>query len=218
MEAKVPQPLTQLEARVLDYLVEYLRDHTYQPSVREIGSRFAIKSTKTVSELLQSLADKGWVERDPSRSRGVRLLGLKPDADTVAVPVLDAPGTATVEFHLDRRLVGGAGAWLLPMWGNHLAEEGIRTGDLLIVEPVGPDEPGTGDLLVTQTAGATTVRRCRREADTLVLEPVAAGEPSLTLTSRQAASVIRGRVAGVVRRIRPLQTTHDAAIARSPAD
>ena len=73
----MPKPLTDMERGVLDYLVDYVRRNTYQPSIREIGAEFAIKSTKTVSELLQSLADKGWIERDSSRSRGVRLLSLQ---------------------------------------------------------------------------------------------------------------------------------------------
>src|SRR5829696_10030296 len=77
------EPLSKMERRILDYLVEYLRRNTYQPSIREIARRFGIKSTKTVSEYLQSLADKGWIERDPSRSRGVRVIGLAMNADTV---------------------------------------------------------------------------------------------------------------------------------------
>ena len=60
--------------------------NTYQPSIREIGERFGIKSTKTVSEHLQALADKGFLERDPSRSRGVKILGMDLGADTVSVP------------------------------------------------------------------------------------------------------------------------------------
>ncbi len=44
-EAMMPKPLTSLERRILDYLVEYLRQNTYQPSIREIGKRFGIKST-----------------------------------------------------------------------------------------------------------------------------------------------------------------------------
>ena len=61
----MPEPLTQIEQRVYHYLLDFLCDNTYQPSVREIGKQFQIKSTKTVSELLQSLADKGYIERDP---------------------------------------------------------------------------------------------------------------------------------------------------------
>jgi SOS-response transcriptional repressor LexA len=69
-----------MERRILDYLVDYLKRNTYQPSIREIGKRFGIKSTKTVSEHLQALADKGYIEREASRSRGVRILGLNLDA------------------------------------------------------------------------------------------------------------------------------------------
>ncbi|HEX5521520.1 MAG TPA: hypothetical protein VFX29_07465, partial [Longimicrobiaceae bacterium] len=64
----MPDRLTKLERRILDYMVDYLKRNTYQPSIREIGKRFNIKSTKTVSEHLQALADKGFIERDASRS------------------------------------------------------------------------------------------------------------------------------------------------------
>src|SRR5687768_13595016 len=145
-EAMMPQPLNELERRVLDYLIEYTRSNTYQPSIREIGREFAIKSTKTVSELLQSLADKGWIERDPSRSRGVRLLGVEMRG-TFSVPVTDpAEGDEPSRFELDRRLVGAtAGAFLATMHGNHLMEDCVRNGDLLLVEPVEADQLKTGD-------------------------------------------------------------------------
>ena len=74
-EARV-EALPELEREILDFMVQYLRSNTYQPSIREIGRRFGIKSTKTVSEHLQVLADKGFLERDPSRSRGVKILGI----------------------------------------------------------------------------------------------------------------------------------------------
>src|SRR5208283_2815769 len=83
----VADPLTPIERRVYHYLLDFLAENTYQPSVREIGKRFRIKSTKTVSDLLQSLSDKGYIERDPSRSRGVRLLGYAAAGRTQPVPI-----------------------------------------------------------------------------------------------------------------------------------
>jgi len=68
----MPDQLSTIERRVYHYLLDFLSEHTYQPSIREIGKRFRIKSTKTVSDILQSLADKGFIQRDPARSRGVR--------------------------------------------------------------------------------------------------------------------------------------------------
>ena len=67
--------LTPIERKVYNYLLDFLAENTYQPSIREIGRKFRIKSTKTVSDLLQSLSAKGYIERDPSRSRGVRIVG-----------------------------------------------------------------------------------------------------------------------------------------------
>ena len=40
--------LNEIERRILDYMVSYLRENTYQPSIREIGERFGISSTSPV--------------------------------------------------------------------------------------------------------------------------------------------------------------------------
>src|SRR3954465_2657218 len=80
------EPLTQLERRVYHYMIDFLAENTYQPSIREIAKKFRIKSTKTVSDLLHSLATKGYIERDESRSRGVRLLGFAAAGATQPVP------------------------------------------------------------------------------------------------------------------------------------
>jgi repressor LexA len=168
-EAMMLEPLTDLERGILEYLIEYLRQHTYQPSIREIGRRFNIKSTKTVSEHLQALAEKGWIERDPARSRGIRVLGLELDVDTVAVPLHDAanPGpdlpapdafvAPCRQLLLDRSLVGTTRAAFLPMPDDALSDAGIHRGDLLLVEPVAAEDLEPGDIVVTNLAGQTAV-------------------------------------------------------------
>jgi repressor LexA len=161
----MPEPLTDLERDVLDYLVGYLRDHTYQPSIREIGARFRIRSTRTVSELLQSLAEKGWLERDPSRSRGLRLLGLDLRAEGVSVPYVDVHLRDPVlrdpldSLVLDRRIVGSPACFMISMVGNHMRDAGIRDGDLLVLEPVGREELDDGDLVATRADQETLVER-----------------------------------------------------------
>ncbi|HEX2166425.1 MAG TPA: S24 family peptidase [Longimicrobiales bacterium] len=214
----MPDQLTELERRVLDYLVEYLRTNTYQPSIREIGREFSIKSTKTVSELLQSLAQKGWIERDPSRSRGVRLIGMEMREQAVSVPVYESADAATssAQLQLDRTIVASHGAYLVPMTGDHLAEEAIRAGDLLIVEPVDTGALESGDIVLAHSGGATAARRVARDGAELSLDPVRPGEIALVLTSRQASSVIRGRVTGIVRRLRPPARSEPSAVVTVP--
>src|SRR6478736_8834446 len=78
--------LTALERRVYHYLIDFLAENTYQPSIREIARKFRIKSTKTVSDLLHALEKKGFIERDESRSRGVRLIGFAGAGSTQPIP------------------------------------------------------------------------------------------------------------------------------------
>ena len=181
----MPKPLNSLERRILDYIVDYLRRNTYQPSIREIARRFGIKSTKTVSEYLQSLADKGWIERDPSRSRGVRVIGMDMQAETVTVPQyerLNNNGDAPLNtLALDRQLVGGAGSFIVALGPDDDAPAGLHTGDLLIVEPTAAGELEAGDLAVLRAPRGTSVR---------VWQP---GESS---------GVVSGRVLSVIRRVR----------------
>jgi repressor LexA len=190
----VPKPLSEQERRVLDYIVEYLRSNTYQPSVREIGRQFSIKSTKTVSELLQSLANKGWIERDPSRSRGVRVLGMERSPGTVSLPLLNGGDAAEPAGYLefDRRLLSTETAFIIT-----------------------PADVTTGDILAIRTGEAMHVRRCvRAENDTVVLAAAVAGEAPLSVSRDQMLPALLGRVGSVVRRLRPVAA--HATVAVSP--
>jgi repressor LexA len=192
----MPKPLSNLERRILDFIVDYLRRNTYQPSIREIARRFGIKSTKTVSEYLQSLADKGWIERDPSRSRGVRVVGLDMSAVTVTVPHyerLSGNGEKPVsKLELDRQLAGGAGSFIVALSEDEDAPAGLRAGDLLIVEPVTADELEAGDLAVFRSAAGARVRQWT--------------------TSSDDARALGGRVLSVIRRVRePEAVSHNAS-------
>ena len=218
----MPEPLTKLERRILDYLVDYLRRNTYQPSIREIGRRFNIKSTKTVSEHLQSLADKGWIERDPSRSRGVRLLGLDLGAETNAVPLYRGAsgrsGAVPDEvLQRDRRLAGAAGSYSVTMAGDDMEEAGIRDGDLLLVEPASEDGLEEGDIVVARIGGEGTVRRYFRRAGEPVLEPANPDFPPI-LVGAGEGFVVEGRVTMVFRRLRaaPVAATAGATESGSP--
>jgi repressor LexA len=208
----MPEPLTKLERRILDYLIDYLRRNTYQPSIREIGRRFDIKSTKTVSEYLQSLADKGWIERDPSRSRGVKLLGINLSPATVSVPWYDgweaeeAPGG---QLDVDRRLAGGTGAFCLTVGRAVAGAYGLAEGDLVLAEPVTAEELEDGDTVLARLGGQLSVRRYFRREGEAVLEP-ASGDYAPALLRPGTGVVLLGRVVSLIRRLRHPSTTGSA--------
>lgn len=173
----MPESLTPVERKVYHYLLDFLSENTYQPSVREIGREFRIKSTKTVSEILQALARKGYIQRDPSRSRGVRLLGYEGARRTMPVPPY-APAADAAHLTLDRRFLPNERVFYVKMRGAAAGDHGIRDGDYVLVDPA--TAPAAGDLVIERDGEALSVR--------------------LTTTVVDGADVARlGKVCGVFR-------------------
>ncbi len=200
--------LTEIERKILDYMVVYLRTNTYQPSIREIGEQFGIKSTKTVSEHLQALADKGFLERDPSRSRGVRILGMDLSPQTVSVPCYrrfpDSPSERRgdlVEMHLtlDRQLAGTKGAFLVRARGDELAAMGVEDGDFLLIEPARLEQVEDGGALAVRTDDGSGYYRVIRGDNGIELHSTAVGRDVAPLRAVSPEQVI-GRVSALFRR------------------
>lgn len=204
--------LTDLEQRILDFMVLYLRTHTYQPSIREIGRHFGIRSTKTVSELLQSLAEKGVVERDPSRSRGIRILGLDLNAHTVSLPCFGdleeavdgmrgSDGARRVS--LDRQLVNGSGGFMVRASDGRLAAAGIDEGDFLVVQPVRPEDLGDGGLVLAIVGGKAGYYRIGKDDRRLSLMNLRGERAAADGAAGSGQVVVVGRVSGLYRKIGP---------------
>lgn len=209
--AAAPQAeaLTEIERKILDFMVQYLRANTYQPSIREIGRRFGIKSTKTVSEHLHALAEKGYLERDSSRSRGVRILGVDLSTDTVTVPCYEElPVEATAEarpddpqkISIDRRLGGEEGSFFLRAAGADLALLGVEEGDLVLVSPVTSATVEDGAVVLARTGGDSLFHRARRNGRGLVLESLDASAEQLLVDDPKRIALL-GRVAGFYRKM-----------------
>src|SRR5215218_4174339 len=205
----MPEPLTKIERRILNYLVEYLKENTYQPSIREIGKKFSIKSTKTVSEHLQSLADKGHIERDASRSRGVRIVGMNLYPAVVSAPLYGkiAAGEPALMrehvrevFELDRKLAPSADSFLLEVKGDSMTGAGIESGDLVVVEPIDQDDVRNGDIVAARIDGEGTVKRYFARDDKVVLEPANADFDAIVV-SQYADFHVLGRVSGLFRHL-----------------
>ena len=199
------EPLTEIERKILDFMVQYLRANTYQPSIREIGERFGIKSTKTVSEHLQALADKGWLERDPSRSRGVRILGVDLSAETVSVPCyakLPVDGEAEAEMYVsvDRQLGGEKGSFIVRAGAGDLAVLGVTEGDLVLVSPATADDVEDGNVVVAEIGSGSAFHRLVRNGKGLYLEALKPGGDTTLVEDPSALNVI-GRVTGFYRRM-----------------
>lgn len=64
---------------IMLFIIEYIKEHGYPPSVREIGDGTELKSTSTVYNHLKALLEEGRLETDAEfgTPRAIRVKGWK---------------------------------------------------------------------------------------------------------------------------------------------
>lgn len=212
----MPKPLTTVERKVYHYLIDFLAENTYQPSVRDICARLRIKSTKTVSELLKALEQKGYVERNPSRSRGVRLLGYERAPGTQPIPyygriAAGEPALLTENregfITVDRRFVPSETAFFLRASGASMTGRGIFDGDYVMIDPTATADDG--EIVAARMGDVATVKTFTHRGAGVVLEPASPAEEEIAVQPGDDFSVL-GVVCGVFRPFRELETAQTA--------
>ena len=199
------EQLNPTERRVYHYLIDFLAENSYQPSIREIARKFRIKSTKTVSDLLQSLAAKGYIERDRSRSRGVRLVGIAAAGATQPIPYYgkihagepavlpeDRKGFITV----DRRFIPTDDVFFLKVKGDSMIGRAIADGDFVMVSPSAPAKDG--DIVAARLGEEATVKTLTRRGGRTVLQAANPAERDIEVGAGDDFGLL-GVVCGVFR-------------------
>jgi repressor LexA len=199
------ESLTTLERRVYHYLIDFLAENTYQPSVREIGRRFKLKSTKTVVDILQSLALKGYVTREAGRSRGLRLLGFSSIGQTQPIPLytrLNAIEPMLADTNrerfiaMDRMFVPSDDAFFLRVGDDGMVDRGIQRGDLVLVNPAA--RAHDSDAVVARVGEDVMVRLLSHRGAQLALIPAATDEREVVVGPNDDFAIV-GTVAAVLR-------------------
>jgi repressor LexA len=215
-----PAGLTPRQRKVLEVIRDWVDRFGYPPSVREIGDAVGLTSTSSVHHQLRTLERKGYLRRDPNRTRAVDVRvpeeledGAAPAADGAAgeaqpapafVPLLGniaAGGPILAEqavesvFPLPREIVGEGELFLLNVRGDSMIEAAIRDGDWVVVrqQPVAEN----GEIVAAMIDGEATVKTFKRRDGHIWLMPA---NPAYDPIPGDEASVL-GRVVAVLRRL-----------------
>jgi repressor LexA len=212
----MPEPLTARQREILEYLKFRQKVRNYPPTVREIGEAVGLSSSSTVQNHLNTLERKGYIRRDPTKSRTIEVVDFDQIqaklSKIVAVPLIARVAAGqpllaaedNVEDHLmlSQDLIGTDNAFALEVRGDSMKDAGIFDGDFVIVRP-GQDAPN-GTIVVArledeQTNEATaTVKRLYREPGRVRLQPENPAYEPIYSTSAQ----LEGRVVALVRLLR----------------
>jgi len=84
--------LSQRQTKILEFIKLEIRKKGYPPAVREIGEAVGLLSSSTVHGHLQTLEEKGYIRRDPTKPRAIEILDSSSDIleakKVVHIPVI----------------------------------------------------------------------------------------------------------------------------------
>lgn len=65
--------------KILEFIISYIKEHGYPPTVREIGAGVNLKSTSSVNSHLKKMLESGMIETDAGIGcpRAIRVPGMK---------------------------------------------------------------------------------------------------------------------------------------------
>ncbi|MDX6047476.1 LexA repressor [Bacillus paranthracis] len=77
--------LTTRQSQILSFLQKQIQEYGYPPSIREIGDAIGISSPSTIHSHLIKLENKGYIRRDHSKPRAIKILKDEHTADRVTI-------------------------------------------------------------------------------------------------------------------------------------
>jgi repressor LexA len=219
--------LSDKQQRILEYIREFVEDHPYPPSVREIQQACKISSTSVVDYNLRLLQRDGIIRRAPEISRGIELVDAAGRSGggsrrreaghprTIGIPVLGyvAAGEPLPVFaesfesesmevlDLPQSLLPrGKRVFALRVKGQSMIDALIDDGDIVLFESV--NEARDGDMVVAwlKEEGETTLKRLYREKGRVRLQPANSQMEPIYASPENVA--IQGKVVGAIRIIR----------------
>ena len=198
------ESLTPPQQKLLTYILDSIRDGGCPPTVREICAEFGYRSTGTARDHLSALETKGYLKKQPGKSRGLipRNWPKILRAQFPPMPILGrvpAGGPLLAEENIEGTLdlseeFAGQKVFALKVHGDSMIEAGICEDDLVVVRSQAQAEPG--EIVVALIDGESTVKRLERRNNKLWLQPA---NPRYQPIPVAGDTRVLGKVIGVIR-------------------
>jgi repressor LexA len=197
--------LTKRQREILDFISGFTEREGYAPSYREIGEAFKLNSPATIHAHIQNLKDKGMLKSEFNEARSIEIMPIKINwAQAIELPLVGlitagepieaVEENETIAVPADF-VSNSANSYVLRVKGESMIEDGILSGDYVIVER--NPSPQNGDIVVALLNNAyATLKKFYREQKRIRLQPANAKMKPIYATD----PLIQGVVRGVIRK------------------
>jgi SOS regulatory protein LexA len=152
-------------------ILNFYRKHRRMPGYKEIMTMVGFKSKNAVYKLLNKMVDDGIVDKDSSgKITPMKIFGQVPLLGLVEAGIPTTVDQDNSEsLSLEEYLVGGKNSvYLLEVKGDSMIDEGIREGDLVLVERRG--DPKDGDIVIAEVDGGWTMKYYKKKGNSVYLK------------------------------------------------
>jgi repressor LexA len=174
---------------ILRFIRQFLDEHDYPPSIRQIQEGCGISSTSVVDYNLKKLENEGYIRRDREVSRAIELLergGRRPLPLTVPiigqiaagqpipVPTADTWGNLDYSESIDvtRDMVGSRrDIYGLRVKGTSMIDALVNDGDIVLMAATNTADNGDMVAVWLKREQEATLKRFYHEGDRIRLQP-----------------------------------------------
>ncbi|OGH85615.1 MAG: repressor LexA [Candidatus Magasanikbacteria bacterium RIFOXYC12_FULL_33_11] len=196
--------LTKRQKEILDYVSEYIQTNGYSPYYEEISEKFGLSALSTVHEHISELVDKGYLEKDERKERGLYL--PKKRKQYLEIPLVGQIACGqpieaiedkeeVIKVAREQSLRGNL--YALRAKGDSMIGDGIFDGDIIIAKKQESAENGDTVVAILDDNQAT-LKKYYLENDKIKLQPA---NPEYKAIYRKEVE-IRGVVVKIIRNLK----------------
>lgn len=181
--------LSTKQESILQFMREFIGEHDYPPSIRDIQIGCNISSTSVVDYNLKALERMGHIRRDREVSRAIELLGRGARRSrTVPVPIIGTiaagqpipvPASDTWQqadydnvFEATEEMTKGLdNVFALKVRGTSMIDALVNDGDIVILEATTTCDDGDMVAAWLKQENEATLKKFYREGDRVRLQP-----------------------------------------------
>ncbi|MDH5560350.1 MAG: transcriptional repressor LexA [Deltaproteobacteria bacterium] len=182
--------MTRRQAEVLEYIKQFIHEHQFPPSVRDIASHFSLSSAGGIHKHLKNMEQKGILSLEKNISRSIRVMEpflgqhaietpQKLDSELIDLPIMGTVAAgAPIQHFLENEFFEFPASlvknpemtFVLKVKGNSMIEEAIYDGDYVLIESRSQADNGEMVVAMIQTMEAT-LKKIYYEGKKIRLQP-----------------------------------------------
>ncbi|MBU2536278.1 MAG: transcriptional repressor LexA [Chloroflexota bacterium] len=203
--------------QIVDFILQFMEERGYPPTVRDIQGGCGISSTSVVDYHLKVLENEGHIRRDPEVSRGIELLGRASLSQLrVQVPIIGqiaagepipVPGSETWDaaagadfLEVTADLIRGRQEiYALKIKGMSMIDALINDGDMVLMQYTSTVDNGEMAAVWLKAEKEVTLKKVYIEPGRVRLQP--ANSQMQPIYADPENVEIQGRVIAVIRQL-----------------